>query len=86
MKATILTTDHGGHIELVRLVVSEEHRGRGIGTQAVRELQSQGKPIRLEAAPEQGKKRALHRFYKRLGFRPIGTNFIGETVFQWNPT
>jgi len=82
---TMLVKQHPTHVELVRLVVVEEKRGQGLGTRAVQALQKKGRAILLTAVPETGKKNALHRFYKSLGFRPVNQNRLGETVFLWSP-
>jgi GNAT superfamily N-acetyltransferase len=79
---TVLVTPTPTHVELVRLVVHEDLRGRGLGELAVRRLQKLNRPIRLTAVPETGKKTALHRFYRRIGFKATATNSIGENVFQ----
>lgn len=59
-------------VELQQIKIPHEHRGSGIGTEIIRLLQnyarSVGKPIVLRPEPEKGKKAALKRFYKRLGF------------------
>jgi GNAT superfamily N-acetyltransferase len=59
-------------VELQQIEVPPEHRGSGIGTEIMQELKnyarSVGKPIVLRPEPERGKKAALERFYKRLGF------------------
>jgi hypothetical protein len=59
-------------VELQQIEVPPEHRGSGIGTSIIEELKnyarSVGKPIVLRPEPERGKKAALERFYKRLGF------------------
>jgi len=73
------------HIEVVRLVVVDGLRGQGRGTRAMRALQKLGRTIRLTAVPERRKKNALHRFYQRLGFRPVQTNRLGEVEFSWQP-
>lgn len=81
----LLLDEFPTHIEVVRLVVAEDLRGRGLGTKTMRAVQRFGRAIRLTAVPEAGKKSALHRFYKKLGFRPVHKNSIGETVFHWTP-
>ena len=59
-------------IELANIKVPASQRGDGAGTKIVKMLQdyahSVGKPIVLRPEPEKGKKKALERFYKRLGF------------------
>lgn len=72
-------------IEVTLLMVNEEIRQRGHGTLAMRRLQAMNRPIRLTAIPHRRKKAALHRFYQRLGFRPIGRNSVGNTEFEWLP-
>lgn len=58
-----------GDIWLAGLNVPARLRGRGIGTMIVQWLQHRGKPIVLEAVPDQGRRADLQRFYARLGFR-----------------
>lgn len=72
-------------IEVDLLVVEESLRGRGLGTQAMMRLQCLGRKIILSAVPDNGKKTALHRFYRRLGFRAAGKDVGGNTVFEWQP-
>lgn len=59
-------------IELANIKVPDTQRGEGVGTKIVKMLQdyarSVGKPIVLRPSPEKGKKKALERFYKKLGF------------------
>ena len=69
--------------------MAEEKRGRGFGTRAMRQIQRLAKkvnlPIRLTAAPEDGKKGALNRFYRRIGFRR-NHKYPGDfTQFVWKP-
>lgn len=72
-------------IEVTLLIVNEEQRGRGLGTGVMRQLQKMGRAIRLTAIPHFRKKSALHRFYRRLGFRAIGKDSVGNTEFEWLP-
>jgi GNAT superfamily N-acetyltransferase len=81
----LLITRRAKKIEVDILTVLEELRGRGLGTRAMRNLQKLGQPIELTAVPEIGKKEALHRFYKQLGFRAVGKDCIGRTIFNWKP-
>jgi GNAT superfamily N-acetyltransferase len=59
-------------IELEIIEVPRDMRGQGIGSAVIRRLQdyalSVDKPIVLRPSPERGKKEALDRFYKGLGF------------------
>jgi GNAT superfamily N-acetyltransferase len=59
-------------IELQQIEVPVDQRDLGIGSKIIRWLQdyakSVGKPIVLRPEPDKGKKAALNRFYKRLGF------------------
>lgn len=59
-------------IELQQIEVPVDQRDGGIGTEIILLLQnyakSVGKPIVLRPEPDRGKKAALERFYKRLGF------------------
>ena len=77
--------NHANYFEVLLLIVAEEKRGLGLGTGAIRCLQQFGRAIRLTAIPHIYKKAALHRFYQRLGFRPIGKDTIGNTKFEWLP-
>lgn len=59
-------------IELQQIEVPEEHRNSGIGSEIVRLIQDYAKtvnkPVVLRPEAGRGKKGALDRFYKRLGF------------------
>lgn len=59
-------------IELMQIVVPEEMRGSGVGTEIIKSLQdyarSIGKPIVIRPEAERGRKADLERFYKGLGF------------------
>jgi RimJ/RimL family protein N-acetyltransferase len=77
--------NHADHFEVSLLIVTEEKRNLGLGTCAIRCLQQFGRAIRLTAIPHIYKKAALHRFYQRLGFRPVGKDTIGNTNFEWTP-
>lgn len=81
--ATATVFDRGDHLELASLVVHEDLRNRGIGTQAVRRIMGLNRRIRLEAVPYDGCRRKLHRFYKRLGF--AASRRGRRTFFEWNP-
>ncbi len=63
--------EHLEYVELRRIRVRTP--GKGIGEQAIRRLQAYsewaGVPILLTPNPDGGKKTALLRFYRRLGFR-----------------
>ncbi|HEV2692253.1 MAG TPA: GNAT family N-acetyltransferase [Verrucomicrobiae bacterium] len=72
-------------IEVNHLTVAPDLQGRGLGTGAMRDLQKLGQPIELTAVPDPRKRKALHRFYTSLGFRPIRKTRYGCTVFQWTP-
>ena len=71
--------------EVTLLIVDGKLRQRGIGRRLMQRLQTQGRAIRLTAIPEIGKKTALHRFYRRLGFRAVGKDPVGYTEFEWLP-
>lgn len=63
------------HIELKRIVVPEELRGQGIGTQVLEDLikyaQSVDKPIfTTPSSSFGGSKSRLTKFYKSFGFKP----------------
>lgn len=59
-------------IELMRIVVPEEMRGGGVGSEIIKKLQnyarSVGKPIVIMPEAERGRKGDLERFYLGLGF------------------
>lgn len=59
-------------IEIMQIKVSEEMRGRGIGTKIMGMFKdyamSVSKPIVLVPEAERGHKKDLERFYTRLGF------------------
>jgi GNAT superfamily N-acetyltransferase len=77
--------DQKDHFEVSLLIVTEEKRGLGLGTSAIRGLQQFGRVIRLTAIPHVGYKSALHRFYRRLGFRANGKDIAGNSHFEWTP-
>ena len=77
--------DAQAHLEIALLIVTEEIRGEGLGSRAIRSVQQLGRPIRLTAVPGMGSKTRLHRFYRRLGFRAIGRDSTGHTEFEWLP-
>jgi GNAT superfamily N-acetyltransferase len=81
----LLITRRAKKIEVDILTVLEELRGRGLGTRAMRNLQKLGQPIELTAVPDSRRKATLHRFYTRLGFRPLRKSSSGFTVFSWTP-
>lgn len=62
----------GHKIEFMQIIVPEDMRGGGVGTEIIRMIQdyarSVGKPIVLRPAAERGRKGDLERFYKGLGF------------------
>lgn len=70
VKVEAYETSH--KIELMQIVVPEEMRGSGVGTDIIRTLQnyasSVGKPIVIRPKAERGRKGDLERFYKGLGF------------------
>lgn len=61
-------------IELMEIVVPENMRGRGIGTEIIRTIQNYasmvGKPVVLRPEADRGHKGDLYRFYRKLGFVP----------------
>lgn len=81
----LLIVERARRIDVDLLIVAPHLRGRGLGTMALRRLQLQGRPIRLTATPDRNKKRALHRFYQRLGFRAVRKDCAGQTEFEWTP-
>ena len=67
-----LWVSHNGYVELAVIEVPKEIQGQGIGHKVVEEVkqfaQSIGLPIKLRPSANPGKKQALERFYKDLGF------------------
>lgn len=83
-------------IELMSIEVPEGSRGMGVGTEAVRAIQSYarsvGKPIVLRPEADRGRKGDLERFYKGLGFvhnRGRNTDFVLSSptsrTMYWRP-
>lgn len=83
-------------IELMSIEVPEGSRGMGVGTEAVRAIQSYarsvGKPIVLRPEADRGRKGDLDRFYKGLGFvhnRGRNTDFVLSSptsrTMYWRP-
>ena len=66
--------DNGHSIELAVIELPKDKRNQGLGTAIVQEIQAyaaqKGLPVVLRPTAEQGKKEALDRFYKNLGFVP----------------
>ena len=64
--------ESSNRIELQKIEIPFEHRGKGIGTDIIKRLQKYaqlvGKPIVLRPEAERGRKKDLERFYKGLGF------------------
>ena len=73
MKFNVYQTSRPESIRVQSLEVPKEKRNKGIGTRAMKGVlnyaQKQNLPVSLTPAPEKGKKEALNRFYKRLGFK-----------------
>lgn len=71
---------------LMGFAVLTEHRGRGIGTDALRTLLDEaaraGKPIRLHVAPTN----PARRLYERLGFRRIADDDDAHWLMEWVPS
>ena len=63
----------GHHIELANIEVRSENRNQGIGKKVMERIKDfarqKGLPITLRPEPDRGKKEALDRFYRSLGFR-----------------
>lgn len=63
---------HGRYIEVANIKVRPDSRDQGVGTEVMRRIQEFAKqknmPITLRPSPEKGKKKALERFYRNLGF------------------
>lgn len=75
--AILHITEHDDVIRLSDIEVKPEYRGRGIGSAVINRIKkyanSVGKPIVLSAQPHKGKKTALEKFYRNLGFRKPGS-------------
>lgn len=69
----VIAWEGGNKIELAKLVVPPNQRNQGIGQAVVKRIQdyaaSVNKPVVLRPEPEKGKKAALDRFYRNLGFK-----------------
>jgi ribosomal protein S18 acetylase RimI-like enzyme len=74
--ANLFASERDNAIHLHNIEINKANRGKGIGSQIVAKLQAYAqkkqKPITLEAVPEPGKKGALNRFYKSVGFQKPG--------------
>ena len=59
------------HIYLDGIYLSSAHRGRGVGTEVLRDLlargRAEGKPLRLQVLASN----PAQHLYRRLGFRPV---------------
>lgn len=59
-------------IELSKIKIPKENQNSGVGSDIIKILQDYarevGKPIVISPESEKGKKEALNRFYKKLGF------------------
>ena len=77
----LVAYDIGDHIELELLVVDHKKRGRGIGTEMVKRIQSLRKPIHLIAATWGKEQKDLVRFYEHLGFTAMA-----DREMLWAPT
>ena len=68
-----ITSNDNPALELRSIKVNQKYRGSGVGTQVIDEIkefaQRHRLPVTLSPAPDYGKKEALHRFYRRHGFR-----------------
>ena len=76
--------DMGSHIWLAWMRVPAAMQGRGVGTMIVQDLQKRGKPIILEAEPDDGCAANLARFYERMGFRSTHNKNL-PTQLKWTP-
>lgn len=69
---TLSVWETGDHIELAGIYVPKPMQNQGWGAATVKAIQDYankvGKPVVLRPQPDRGKKAALERFYKRLGF------------------
>lgn len=82
-----LVDDVGNTLTLVRLIVMEEHRRKGVGTRVLQYIKQRARKrrqwVRLTVDPSVGdvERADLVRFYKRSGFRLCSDN---ETMI-WSP-
>jgi GNAT superfamily N-acetyltransferase len=83
-------------IEITNIRIRPSHRGKGIGKSIFDQLKEyaarHGIALVLSPNPDQGKRTALERFYRKLGFRPnrgrnrrdhLGTTFV--MGWYWEP-
>lgn len=70
------------NIWLFNLEVWEGFQNRGIGSEAIRQLQQCGKPIALVPMSLDGRLKDLERFYQRLGFVWVDKN----KMMIWKPS
>ena len=79
---SLIAFDRGSHVELSLLVVREDVRNRGVGTEAVERVKAAArnldKAITLQV--DWPKWRRLVRFYQRLGFQREGSRSM-----VWRP-
>lgn len=66
--------------DLVDIALLPAYRGAGAGTALIRELQAEGRPVRLHVL----KGNPAQRLYERLGFRVAGDDGV-YLAMQWHP-
>lgn len=73
MKFSIHQSKNPESIRVNSIEVPKEKRNQGIGSRAMKGVinyaKKKGVPVSLTPSPEKGKKKALNRFYNRLGFK-----------------
>jgi ribosomal protein S18 acetylase RimI-like enzyme len=69
------------HLYIAEIMVAPEHRGKGVGTAAIREIlalaAAAGKPVQLTVHLLNA---TAIRLYERLGFRCIGKSDLQQTM------
>ena len=79
-------TETKTHIYINTFRVKPELRGRGIGTEVMKQLQSARKAILLQSlADTREDARRLLAFYRRLGFKRVAGRYINGTIMEWRP-
>lgn len=71
-----------GAVRLHSMHIKPEHRGQGIASDAVNELQRLGLSIVTSASAEPGSERRLHKFYTNRGFTRTDK---GTNTYRWDP-
>lgn len=79
-----LMLDGSIHLDSIRL--EKDARGKGMGTEIVKQIvsyaKSLGRPVTLHPVPQPGFEKRLPNFYKRMGFepKPRGRNWINKNL------